>query len=421
LGNNIKWYSDPELLNLEYEGNIFNTNLLNPGNYQFYATQNSGTSQSTADTVTLIIYQIPSTSVLLDSSYCESTIVSTKIGSEPVAGHSYSWTSSQGDLVSSLPDPTVHPSVPGIFKYYLIETIDSTGCDKSDSVTITVNPNPSVSITPDQNPIEKGSSTLLTASGADTYLWSPADSLSSTTGTQVTASPIENNTYILVGTNQYGCTDNDTLELFVNCPVCGQETFYDATGSFNFGCANNLYKNNLDCSWTLLPSGVDSIYLVFDAPFDIKEGDFVRVYNGGDATAPLIGEYNNAIPPPALVRSGNSMFIRFTTDSQEAGLGFQARWSNSPITGAGEHTWQDVEIYPNPASQTLTIRLNSLSRKKTTVSFFSETGQMLHLDQYISEPGINTKEYDIRGWNAGIYFIRIVTRDIVVNSKFVKE
>src|SRR5258706_8017823 len=50
-----------------------------------------------------------------------------------------------------------------------------------------------------------GQSTMLTASGANTYTWSPSTALSATTGSSVSANPSSTTTYTVVG-DLNGCT-----------------------------------------------------------------------------------------------------------------------------------------------------------------------------------------------------------------------
>ena len=56
---------------------------------------------------------------------------------------------------------------------------------------------------------ENGSVTL-TASGADSYLWSTGE-----TSESITVSPTANTTYSVAGTNAYGCTDETSFEVTV--------------------------------------------------------------------------------------------------------------------------------------------------------------------------------------------------------------
>ncbi|MES2389554.1 MAG: hypothetical protein V4543_16235, partial [Bacteroidota bacterium] len=59
-----------------------------------------------------------------------------------------------------------------------------------------------------------GSSMTLNATGADTYVWSPATGLSSAGGATVTASPTVNTTYTVTGTKN-GCTQSKTVTVNV--------------------------------------------------------------------------------------------------------------------------------------------------------------------------------------------------------------
>ena len=54
-------------------------------------------------------------------------------------------------------------------------------------------------------------STVITASGAQTYTWSPALGLDASTGASVSASPTEATTYTVIGTNAIGCVSSATV------------------------------------------------------------------------------------------------------------------------------------------------------------------------------------------------------------------
>lgn len=65
---------------------------------------------------------------------------STTIGADAVAGSTYSWTSNPAGFTSTLANPTVSPTV--ATTYTVVETITATGCSKSNSVNVTINPKP---------------------------------------------------------------------------------------------------------------------------------------------------------------------------------------------------------------------------------------------------------------------------------------
>lgn len=86
------------------------------------------------------------------------------------------------------------------------------GCTGTASITITVNPNPVVSISASDNLICGGNSTVLTASGADTYSWSGGLG----TGNTISVSPASTTTYSVTGDNSFGCSSSATATITVN-------------------------------------------------------------------------------------------------------------------------------------------------------------------------------------------------------------
>ena len=64
--------------------------------------------------------------------------------------------------------------------------------------------------------IYAGTAITLFPSGGTTYSWSPADYLSCVDCANPTAEPIEEITYTVTGTNQYGCTNVDYITIYLD-------------------------------------------------------------------------------------------------------------------------------------------------------------------------------------------------------------
>lgn len=128
---------------------------------------------------------------------------------------SYSWDPPTGLDNPNASNPVASPSV--TTTYYLTG-LTETGCPGSDSTTVTVWDLPTVTIDPVGATVDIciGSSTVLTASGAVDYVWSPADGLDVTIGESVTASPEVTTTYTVVGTDANGCENTSTITVVVN-------------------------------------------------------------------------------------------------------------------------------------------------------------------------------------------------------------
>ena len=76
--------------------------------------------------------------------------------------------------------------------------------------------NPTVSITTITDIICEEESVALLADGANQYVWTPSNTLSSGVGTMVTATPLINTEYILVGTDSLGCEGTISKTISVN-------------------------------------------------------------------------------------------------------------------------------------------------------------------------------------------------------------
>jgi hypothetical protein len=157
-------------------------------------------------TRTVFLYPVPSVSINAGAAITTcgtQTITLTGSGAS-----TYSW--STGNTTSSY---TVAPS--GNTTYSVIGT-SVNGCTNTASSPVTVNTVPSVTFASTSNTICNGSSTSLTVGGANTYVWSPSGSLSSSTGTAVTASPSITTNYTVVGTAANGCTNSAVYSVTVN-------------------------------------------------------------------------------------------------------------------------------------------------------------------------------------------------------------
>ena len=97
--------------------------------------------------------------------------------------------------------------------YQLMVTNSTNACSgKTDFVNVTINPLPTVSASVSNATICNGSSTILTGSGASTYVWMPG----TLNGNGVSVSPSSTTTYTVTGTNVNGCIDTATVSINVN-------------------------------------------------------------------------------------------------------------------------------------------------------------------------------------------------------------
>ncbi|MCO5260010.1 MAG: PKD domain-containing protein [Crocinitomicaceae bacterium] len=99
--------------------------------------------------------------------------------------------------------------------YTVTYTSPGAPCNSSTTFIVTINPLPVVTAT--DVAVCDGQVATLTASGADTYSWSPATGLSATTGATVTAILSANQSYTITGTNAAtGCIGTGNVNVTIN-------------------------------------------------------------------------------------------------------------------------------------------------------------------------------------------------------------
>lgn len=168
----------------------------------YIVTSNAGTAicpNDVEDTVRVIVNPLPVVTVSPDVTICQGGA-----GTTLTAGGAttYSWAPATG--LSSTTGGTVTANPTTTTTYTVTGT--ENGCTNTATVTVTVTPPPVVTITPAAPTICYGDDVVLTASGATTYVWSPATGLSATTGATVTANPTTTTVYTVTA-SEPGCPD----------------------------------------------------------------------------------------------------------------------------------------------------------------------------------------------------------------------
>jgi len=153
----------------------------------------------------------------------------------------YAWSPTTGLSNANVANPVASPTTTTT---YTVSGTDGNNCQNTATVTITVNPLPMVVTSPD-TAICAGNSVNISASGAVSYLWSPAAGLSNTTIANPVASPASTTTYTVTGTDGNACVNTATVTVSIlalpvvsagsDVSICiGASTNLNASGALNY-------------------------------------------------------------------------------------------------------------------------------------------------------------------------------------------
>ena len=278
-------------------------------------------------------------------------------------GASYVWAGTPSGYVNG------NGFVPTATKTYSLTGTDTNGCTNKATVTITVNPLPTLTVTPTSNPVCGGASTTLNASGANTY----TSTGGITIGTAFT--PSVTMTYTISGTDGNGCTNKTTKTVTVSplpnvvaTPVrdsicAGDSTWVIATGALTYTWSSTATGNN---DSVLVKPVFTSIYLV----------------SGTDAN----GCKNNAT---ATVNVTCAVGIRQFNSLSSS-----------------------IQIYPNPANGIFTVETNT--DEKLLMRVYDLSGKMV-----LSETVSGTAKINANSLNEGAYFINVAGAQGSINKRLV--
>lgn len=241
---------------------------ITPGSYIFYVTFRDNAcpiSGTLTRAFTITILPQPTIHAAGGATVCQGTPVTLTA----TGGISYSWIPASG---LSCPLCGTTTATPAATTVYTVTGLAANGCSNTDTVSVRVNPLPTISAGPDVSYCV-GGGTILSGTGGVSYTWSPGTGLSCTTCANPLANPVVTTTYTLTGTNIYGCTGTDMVTVSVNpLPVidagpnvricAGSGTLLIATGGSSYFWTPGTGLSCTTCATTTANPSTTTLYTV---------------------------------------------------------------------------------------------------------------------------------------------------------------
>jgi len=312
------------------------------------------TCDTVFDTITVVVDTLPVLQATNSFSVCGGNIVSLSAS----GATNFSWSPATG--LSSTTGNNINAS-PTITTGYSITGTDGNGCSSIKTLTISVNDPPT--LLSSANPtICTGGNISLSVNGANTYNWSPATGLSSSTGGNVTASPVITTTYSIAGINTVGCSDtayiivtvnnNVVVTASANTAICqGGNVILTSGGatSYNWNPSTGLSATS-GASVTASPNAPATYTLIGSNP-------------GGCADTAYINVAVNSLP--IIASSADTTICSGNSVSLSASGANNYLWT--PVTGLSSSTGSSVSAQPSSPQSYTVVGTNGNNCSSTAV------------------------------------------------------
>ncbi|MEQ9298575.1 MAG: CUB domain-containing protein [Cyclobacteriaceae bacterium] len=120
---------------------------------------------------------------------------------------------------------------------------------------------------------------------------------------------------------------------------------YANSGPVTFHSGVSEYDNKTSKAWLIKPMDGSNVRLSFDS-FDFTcPSDHLRIYDGENRGAPLLGEYRTSYVPDAITSSGNALYVEFLTsggNGTDIGQGFTASYESTDFAQS-TYPWTQVD------------------------------------------------------------------------------
>jgi hypothetical protein len=168
------------------------------------------------------------------------------------------------------------------------------------------------------------------------------------------------------------------------------------------------YLPQTNCTWFIRHNYINGYAFSFPK-FNLGYGDFVDVYDASGSTPVLWARYDiYNMPNQVYTVPFKRMRVNFVSDNWDQGGGFAMDYY--AIAGVEDYNGlEDLNVYPNPASDYVNIDFNLQDETTLNVKLMDLTGKTLKVSSFDGNLGANQFRFDLQGMAKGLYILEIDT------------
>ena len=208
-----------------------------------------------------------------------------------------------------------------------------------------------------------------------------------------------------------------------NKSACTNASYSDQhlvlTDKPNNATGDDTYRASNVCEYTLNLKFTDQLVYTFHK-FDLKQGDFVDIYNQKNASGnskELVAHYDMDNRPSSVYTYDAPIFniagapsskfiIRFASDNMFQGTGFEFEYYGIH-NGINQFEDTEINVYPNPASSFVNVEVTSDKAQQFNASMVDMMGKTVYVDQFNHDGGTGMYKINVNNLAKGVYFLHL--------------
>ncbi|MFI5141287.1 MAG: T9SS type A sorting domain-containing protein, partial [Bacteroidia bacterium] len=304
----------------------------------------------------------------------------------------YTWSPAAALINANTDTPTTNINTNTI---YTVTGNNMCGATSAATVSLIVNQLPTYTLAGNQYTICNGTMQTFTVSGASTYTWSPAAALINVNTANPTANPYTLTVYSVTGTDANGCTNLTPATITVSVKPSPSATF-------------TLTQDIAPHTWDVYPTYPPALTNV---SWDWGDGSSPSTTTNPSHTYLVAGSYDICLTVTDT-SSCSSMYCQYdavsrlgNNNTQSSMVYINVIYSTTDIKQVS--TTNQLNIYPNPASNKITIDANNI----LDVKLFDVLGKQI--------TSTKTTDIDVSNFKDGIYFIQVQTKEGASTQKII--
>lgn len=401
-----------------------NAQLVSPSITTTYTVtgEDNATGCLNFDEVTITVNALPNVlAIASQTEICDGQSITL----DAVGATSYEWDNNLGAGSS-------HTVSPSVTTTYEVTGEDGNSCENTSSVTIIVNASPNLVVTNDTE-ICEGDNITISASGADGYVW---DNGLNPIAAHI-VSPSTTTTYTVTGENANGCQDQASVTITVNevpevnagddQEVCAGEEV-TLSGQTTIGSLSwdqgviddEAFVPTATATYTVTAenngcTATDEVEVVVNPLPSVDAGDDRTACLNHDPQAlegiPVGGEFSgpgvdNNIFDPETAGIGSHEITYTYTDNNGCSNTGSFTFVVDGCAAVEEVTSLGVVVYPNPATQQVTVQIDE-GLDALSIQLFSVEGKLIA--SQVVTPGNTAYTVDLTAVATGTYVLKVNT------------